>query len=94
MVSGRAALGLRWFRRGGLCHTRGGDAWRGYEGKTAELPDANLRAISVGKGPPTVDLGWARSNGWWQGRGGGRLRDGAGEYSNMYMARRGVKTLG
>jgi len=41
---GRTAFGLKWYRRRGLCHAREGDAWWEYGGKTAEVPDAKVRA--------------------------------------------------
>jgi len=66
----------------GLRHSREGDAWREYGGKTAHLPDANHRHVRKGKGPPTVDLGRARSNGWQNGQGGGGIWDGARAFLN------------
>ena len=65
-VSGmwRTAYGGWRFRREGLRHSPAPDAWQEYDDKTAELPDAKARAVGARKGPPTVDLGRARSNGW------------------------------
>lgn len=77
LVSGAPPLSRRRFWGRGLRHSRAGDAWREYDGKTAHLPDANRWQVGKGEDPPTIDLGRARSNGWRNGQGGGGIRDGA-----------------
>ena len=90
VVSGRTALEQMWFRGGGLRHAWEGDAWREYGGNTAHLPDANLRAFRRWDGPSTVDLGAGRSDGWREGRGGGKLGRGIYKgYSDFNNAQRG-----
>lgn len=64
VVLWHTALEKGWFLGGGLHDAWEGDAWREYGGNTAHLLDANLRALGVWEGPPTVDLRRARSDGW------------------------------
>ena len=66
----------RRFRSEGLRHSREGDAWQEYDGKTAHLPGVNPRHIGAQKDQPTVDLGRARSDGRRHDQNGGRINTG------------------
>jgi len=50
-VSWRTAFVFWRFGKRGLRHSREGDVWQEYDGKTTHLPDANHRPVSEGKGP-------------------------------------------
>jgi len=50
-VSWCTAFVRKWFGKRGLRHSREGDTWQEYDGKTAHLPDANHQPVSEGKGP-------------------------------------------
>ena len=65
-VSGMWRTAFRgWrFRREGLRESPALDTWRGYGGKTAELPDIKCRACQEWRCPPTVDLQGCGSDGW------------------------------
>lgn len=70
---GRTAKAPWRFWAKGLCHTSELDTWRVYNGNIAHLLDAKAQAVGAWKRPPTIDLGWARSNGWREGECDGGL---------------------